>query len=149
MPPSGFLLRVCELGDLGQVARLEKESFPERPYTRLDFAYYLLAAREGFVVATKDGLVAGYVIAVREGREGWVQSIAVQPALRRKGVGEALLRSALKHLSGRAVRVRLLVAADNFGAMSLYRKLSFKETGRVVRGYYPNGSDAVEMDRRI
>jgi ribosomal-protein-alanine N-acetyltransferase len=149
MPLNGFLLRACELDDLGQVAELERDAFPQRPYSRLDFAYYLLAAREGFIVASKDGLVAGYVIVVSKGREGWVQSIAVRPSLRRKRVGEALLRSAIDHIAGKAERIRLLVAADNAGAIRLYRKLSFEETGRVVRRYYPNGSDAVEMARPL
>jgi ribosomal protein S18 acetylase RimI-like enzyme len=35
----------------------------------------------------------------------------------------------------------------NLAAISLYRKHSFKETGRIFRGYYPNGNDGVEMMR--
>jgi len=147
MPPSGYELRACELRDLAQVGRIEKASFPERPYTRLDFAYFLLVARAGFVVASKDGVVVGYVIASSQGREGFIQSIAVSPESRGKGVGEALLRAAMAHLSVRSERVRLLVDVNNEKAIRLYRKLSFGETGRVVKRYYPNGDDAIEMAR--
>lgn len=135
--------------DLGQVTRVEKDSFPDRPYTRLDFAYYLLTARDGFVVASLDGLVVGYVIAVCEGREGSIQSIAVAPSFRRRGVGEALMRAALGRLAGKADSVHLLVAVNNAGAIRLYRRLSFAETGRVSSEYYPDGSDAMEMARRL
>jgi len=145
--PSGHELRACEFRDLAQVGQIEKASFPERPYTRLDFAYFLLVAREGFIVASKDGAVVGYVIASSQGREGVIQSIAVSPESRGKGIGEALMRAAMAHLSGKSERVRLLVDVNNERAVSLYRKLSFEETGRVVKRYYPNGDDAVEMAR--
>ena len=141
------MLRACEFKDLAQVVQIERASFPERPYTRLDFAYYLLTARDGFVVASRDGSVVGYVIALSRGREGSIQSIAVSPESRGKGVGELLLRSAIGHLAVRCVRVHLLVDASNEAAIRLYRKLSFEETGKVVKGYYPNGGDAVEMAR--
>jgi hypothetical protein len=32
-------------------------------------------------------------------------------------------------------------------AISLCNKHSFRETGRIIRGYYPNRDDAVEMLR--
>jgi [ribosomal protein S18]-alanine N-acetyltransferase len=149
MPPEGPVLRRCELGDLAQVVRLEKDSFPDHPYSRLDFVAYLLTARGGFIVASDRGLVVGYVIALSQGREGSIQSIAVSPEARGKGVGEMLLRSAIDHLTGRSARVHLLVAAGNEAAIGLYRKHSFVETGRVVKKYYPNGDDAVEMAREL
>jgi len=149
MPPSGYVLRPCGFKDLAQVGQLEKDSFPERPYTRLDFLSFLLIAREGFIVACKDGLVVGYVIATSKRREGSIQSIAVSPDSRGKGVGEMLMRSAIDHLSGKSERVRLLVDINNERAISLYRKLSFEGTGKVVEKYYPNGDDAVEMAKEL
>jgi hypothetical protein len=59
MPPGAYSLRACELGDLAQVGQIEKASFPERPYSRLDFLAYLLIARDGFIVASGDGSVVG------------------------------------------------------------------------------------------
>jgi len=149
MPPSAYLLRACELKDLAQVGQIERASFPERPYTRLDFLAYLLIARDGFIVASKEGSVVGYVIAVSQRREGSIQSIAVSPESRGKGVGELLMRSAIDHLSGRCERIHLLVDAKNETAIHLYRRLSFEETGKVVKKYYPNGGDAVEMARKL
>lgn len=149
MPPSDYVLWACEFRDLTQVGQIEKASFPERPYTRLDFVYFLLSARDGFIVASKEGSVAGYVIATSQGREGSIQSVAVSPESRGKGVGELLMRSAIDHLAGRCDRIHLLVDAKNEAAIRLYRKLSFEETGKVVKRYYPNGGDAVEMAREL
>jgi ribosomal protein S18 acetylase RimI-like enzyme len=145
---SGHVLRACEFGDLDQVGKVEKASFPERPYSRLDFAYLLLVAREGFVVACRDGMVVGYVIAM-QGREGMIQSIAVSPDSRRKGIGEILMRSAIEHLTGKSERVSLLVDVKNESAIRLYRRFSFVETGKTIRGYYPDGGDAAEMVKEL
>ena len=88
----------------------------------------------------------GYVASVVEGRVGLVMSIAVSPQFRRSGIGDALVRSALNHLVG-CGWIWLLVNQKNVAAISLYHKHSFRETGRVIKGYYPNGDDAVEMLR--
>jgi len=149
MPPSGYVLRPFELRDLGQVSKVEEASFPERPYSKMDFLSCLLIAREGFVVAVKDGSVIGYVIAIGQGGQGMIQSIAVSPESRGKGVGELLMKAAIEHLARRFRRVSLLVDADNEKAIRLYHKLSFFETGRIIEGYYPNGDDAVEMAKEL
>ena len=149
MPLVGCALRACEFGDLEQVIQVEKASFPERPYRKLDFLSCILLAQEGFVVACVDESVVGYVIAMRKGREGMIQSIAVSPELRQKGVGEMLMQSAIDHLAGRFRRAYLLVDAKNEPAIRLYRKFSFNETGKVIKKYYPNGGDAVEMVREL
>jgi ribosomal-protein-alanine N-acetyltransferase len=89
------------------------------------------------------------VIAISQGREGSIQSIAVSPDSSGKGVGEMLMRSAIGRLAGKCDRMHLLVDAKNEAAIRLYRKLSFEETGKVVRRYYPNGGNAVEMARDL
>jgi ribosomal-protein-alanine N-acetyltransferase len=149
MPPSGCVLRACASGDLDQVGQVEKASFPDRPYSKSDFASCLSIAGKGFIVACKEGAVIGYVIAMGQGREGMIQSIAVSPEFRVKGIGEMLLRSAINHLAGRFERAYLLVAVNNDGAIRLYHKLSFSETGIIIENYYPNGDDAIEMVREL
>jgi [ribosomal protein S18]-alanine N-acetyltransferase len=149
MAVSAYLLRRCEFRDLDQVGNVEVASFPDHPYSKLDFVSCLSVAREGFIVARKDDSVVGYVIATVERQEGSIQSIAVSPEFREKGVGETLMRSAVDHLTGRCKRARLLVGASNERAIRLYRKLSFKETGNTIKKYYPNGDDAVEMAREL
>jgi [ribosomal protein S18]-alanine N-acetyltransferase len=147
--PSGCVLRVCEPKDLDQVGQVEKASFPDRPYTKLDFVYCMSIAGEGFIVACENGSVVGYVIAAGRGEEGSIMSIAVSPRFRERGVGERLMRSAIDYLARRFERVFLLVDVKNERAIRLYRRFSFSETGNVVEGYYQNGDDAIELTRRL
>ncbi|UVF19830.1 GNAT family N-acetyltransferase [Microvirga terrae] len=59
----------------------------------------------------------------------FVKDLAVAPAMRRQGLGSALLRQAFRALQGRgAAFVDLKVDADNpSGALRLYRSLGFDE----------------------
>lgn len=149
MPTTDFTLRTCGYRDLDQIRAIEKASFPDRPYTKFDFVYYLLLARSGFIVACKGRLVIGYVIAIHQGRDGLIQSIAVSPEFRGRGVGEMLMTSAINHLAGNSHRVYLKVDVNHKGTIRLYHKLSFNETGKVTKKYYPNGDDAIEMVREL
>jgi len=143
---NGLTLRACRYGDLNRVLAIEKAAFPDSPYSRLDFAFFLARPGSDFTVAVLDGQSVGYVIAVSNASGGMIQSIAVSPDFRRGGIGEALMKSALGSLS-KYREVYLLVERNNVAAISLYRKFSFKETGTVREGYYRNGADAIEMVR--
>ena len=143
----GISLRPCTYADLGQVYAIEQESFPEGPYPPIVFANLLVLAGRGFIVAWWGDSVVGYVVGASAGGEGMIQSVAVTPSLRRRGVGARLMESVVDHLSEKHGRISLLVDASNEAAIRLYHKSSFSETGRVIRGYYPNGNDAIEMSR--
>ena len=141
-----FTLRACRYSDLGEILTVEKAAFPDSPYNWFDFVYFLTRPGVGFTVAVMDERLVGYVIATGGVSHGTVQSIAVSPEYRRGGIGKALMKSALEHLS-KYERVYLLVERNNVAAISLYHKFSFKETGKVKRGYYKNVNDAIEMVR--
>lgn len=145
---NGLAFRTCQYQDLDRVVAVEKASFADRPYSKSEFIYLLWRAGDGFIIAEEDDSLLGYVIAICDRTDGIVQSIAVSPEFRRRGVGAALMFSALNHLA-KCERVFLLVDANNLGAISLYRKLSFRETGRIIKRYYSNGHDAIEMMRTV
>jgi ribosomal protein S18 acetylase RimI-like enzyme len=75
-----------------------------------------------------------------------IPSIAASPEFRRRGFGEALMKFSLDHLA-ECERTCLSINSNNTTAISLYHRLSFKETGRIIKGYYRSGDDAVEMVR--
>jgi mycothiol synthase len=60
-----------------------------------------------------------------EDRIGWVGDLAVRPEMEGRGIGSALLRSALSDLSRRGMRIaELNVDSQNeSGAVHLYRKV--------------------------
>jgi len=145
---SDFKLGTFESDDLDQIVAIEKASFPD-PYPRIVFAWFKSRVGEGFIVARKDGRVVGYLISeVRRGR-GHIVSMAVAADCRRMGIGEAMARKSINRLAGRVKHVYLEVRASNEVGILLYHKLSFEETGRVRKRYYPDGEDAIEMARTV
>ena len=145
---SDFKLGTFESNDLEQIIAIENASFPD-PYPRIVFAWFKLRVGEGFIVARRDGRVVGYLISeVRRGR-GHIASMAVATDYRRMGIGEAMARKSIDRLAGRVKQVYLEVRPSNKAAILLYHKLSFEETGKVRKRYYPDGEDAIEMQRAV
>jgi len=137
-----------EYGDMDQIIEIERASFPD-PYSRVVFAWFKLNSGEGFMVARKDGRIVGYLISEVQEDRGHVASMAVAPEYRRVGIGEAMLRRCVDRFAGRIKRVYLEVRPSNRAARLLYSKLAFVETGRVRKSYYPDGEDAIEMERPV
>ena len=76
--------------------------------------------------------------------EGEIVNLATDPAYRRRGLAEALLREFLRLHPG-LDRIFLEVRASNEGAMALYAKLGFIHFG-IRRNYYENpAEDAIYM----
>lgn len=61
---------------------------------------------------------------------------------RGKGVGAALLGD----ICSKFKNLRLEVRKDNIGAIKLYEKFEFKNK-KLIRAYYDDGMDAIEMVR--
>jgi ribosomal-protein-alanine N-acetyltransferase len=75
-----------------------------------------------------------------------VLGIAVDDAVRRRGLGLALMEAAQAYSREKTIRLLLLeVRRSNRPAIRLYRRLGFSAMG-IRPGYYAsNGEDAVEM----
>jgi [ribosomal protein S18]-alanine N-acetyltransferase len=145
-PPSPtHRIRRCTDGDLDAILGIENESFSD-PYDRDTFSQLLRSEPEGFLVAEgdddDDGDILGYVAS--SARYGLILSLAVSADHRREGIGTMMMDAALRYLRGRARRVTLQVRVSNAPAISLYRRFSFREAGKVRR-YYPDGEDALVM----
>jgi len=147
--PAGesWSIRQCRLSDLDQVTEVEEASFPD-PYDRFTFVQLLELEPGGFLVAERDRRLLGYITGVVRGDEAMIYSIAVIADSRRRGVAGALMKGELDYLSGKAGRVYLQVSVNNPAAISLYKRFSFVELGRV-RKYYRNGDDALIMSRDL
>jgi ribosomal-protein-alanine N-acetyltransferase len=77
--------------------------------------------------------------------ESEVVTLAVQPDCQRKGLGEALLRTAMDHARRHGARAMFLeVDVENMVAQRLYRRLGFVQVGRRPN-YYPRGTDALVL----
>lgn len=99
--------------------------------------------------APQECLIAGYVGLRLEDGFTHISTLAVHPAWRRRGLGEALLQTAIQQtLELQVARVTLEVRASNAMAQRLYQKYGFSFTG-VQPGYYRGGEDAWLMESQV
>ena len=146
MSVADVTIRRADRADLLAVVRIERACFSD-PWPH--DAFERLLDEPAFLVAERDGVVAGFVVADRtpnHGRDiGHVKDLAVHPDARGEGIGRTLLRSALARLRATGVAVvRLEVREGNDPARSLYADEGF-EPVRRVGGYYRDGEDALVL----
>jgi ribosomal protein S18 acetylase RimI-like enzyme len=79
----------------------------------------------------------------------YVWSIAVQPSLRKQGVGAALMRDVIAYYRNQEqMHLSLTCKVDNVPAQILYLKTGFRPV-RVMKDYYAKEGDGVLMRRII
>lgn len=95
-----------------------------------------------------DERMVGFIAGERESarRIGWITTLAVLPAYRRKGIAQALLADCEKVLGTRAVR--LSVRASNEAAIELYETAGYSMVNRWKK-YYVGGEDALVFEKGL
>jgi [ribosomal protein S18]-alanine N-acetyltransferase len=151
-------LRPMTTADLADVVALERELFPEDPWTAQMFADEVVLPPEVrlYLVAEADAAaepgIAGYagMLFVPGGLQADVLTIAVRESHWGLGTGSALLGALIAAARERdCAEVFLEVRADNPRAHGLYLRRGFAEIG-VRRGYYkPSGVDAIVMRKDL
>lgn len=108
-------------------------------------SYYLVAKEaHGAPVVGYAGLRAPH----HGGESGDIQTIAVVPEHRGKGLGALLMGALLEEAEVRGLgSIFLEVRADNEVAVGLYERLGFEALDRRVGYYQPDGVDAIVMRR--
>jgi ribosomal-protein-alanine N-acetyltransferase len=127
-----------EITDLPQVMSIERASF-STPWTQTMFLSELFdnPFSHAYVARDEEDLtIIGYMIFWIVTDELHLLNVAVDPARRRRGIGERLIRRLLQIAEKKKVRKGMLeVRASNMSAQRLYRKFGFREVG-VRRNYY-------------
>lgn len=144
MPSS---LRDARPDDLAALLALEAR-FPGDRLSKRQFRHHLVSASSQLRIVD-DG--TGYALVLfRAGSDiARLYSIAVDPAVRGRGLGAALLADAEAGAAARgATRLRLEVREDNAAAIALYRGRGYAVFGRYA-GYYADGADALRFEKRL
>lgn len=120
---------------LPQIEELEKQCF-SLPWTWEQLMSQLPDDGHEFLAAEEEGKVLGYVGMMTVLDEGYISNVAVDPAFRRRGIGDLLIsellaRSEIRELSF----VTLEVREHNEPAIALYRKHGFVPVG-LRKNYY-------------
>lgn len=122
---------------LAQVAQLEKDNFRD-PWSERSIAGELQNPLALWLVALDGEQVIGYVGSQTVLDETDMMNVAVAAPYRRQGVARALITELIRQLARQGSRsLTLEVRASNQGAIGLYTRLGFVQTG-CRPGYYRN-----------
>jgi ribosomal-protein-alanine N-acetyltransferase len=139
---ASWRIRPVEAADLGRLAWLEAASFADPWPGELLGDELAHPAALMLVAANAEGPAAGYACFRLAGGEGELLRVAVDPALRGRGLGTALVAAGLARLRQAGVcSCHLEVRPDNASALAVYLRLGFALAGRRP-GYYRDGADA-------
>jgi len=92
--------------------------------TAADFRRMLHYEPGGCFLATRDGADVGMVNSTRYGSVGWIGNLVVHPGQRGEGIGAALMRRAMEHLTDSGAASIRLDAVEK--AIPLYERLGFR-----------------------
>jgi len=95
------------------------------------------AADAHFLVAERDGRVVGFLHYDAAGAEPELHRIYLEPALKRQGIGSALMSELHRRLAPGAMYL-LMVVADNRPAVAFYQRHGLVEEARVDGPSYMN-----------
>jgi ribosomal-protein-alanine N-acetyltransferase len=131
---------------LRRVVEIERASFGKDAWTAEFFLQYWRACPELFLIAKDRRRIVGYSITRTTWRGAELESIAVDPSYRGRGVAQALLNATLPRLRARSTS--LMVSTANEPALRFYEQFGFTRV-RKVKGYYGPGRDAWRMRLKL
>jgi ribosomal-protein-alanine N-acetyltransferase len=150
-------LRPMRWWDIEKLLPLERELFGPSAWTAETFwAELAQVETRWYVVAVGEseadeggGSLLGYAGLLVPGPEADVQTVAVAPAARRRGLGGVLVDALIAQARDRGSTSLLLeVRADNHPAAALYRSRGFEQIAIRRRYYQPEDVDALVMRLR-
>jgi ribosomal-protein-alanine N-acetyltransferase len=148
------ILRPATADDLPAIMGLENEVFGAEAWSEEAMRRDMADPHCVYVVAEQDDAGAmrflGYagLLCPAGSGDGDIQTIAVAPEARGRGLGRALMLVLLQRAEERrAERIFLEVRADNVVAKVLYSSLGFEEIAVRPHYYQPEGIDAIVMRR--
>jgi predicted GNAT superfamily acetyltransferase len=144
------------------VLALNNASTPHVNALNVEQFAWIAANADYFRVAALDGVLAGFVMAIRHGTTYWsgnyawfgerydaflyLDRVVVSPDVRRSGVGSALYTDLVRYTTGRWPRITLEVNVrpPNPGSIAFHEQLGFVRVG--TRSY---GEGEVAMFERV
>lgn len=143
-------IRGMTLEDLPAVLAIDQQSFPI-PWSARTYRFELLENDAAYLLVAEHPAgeppeILGYIGFWTIVDEMHISTIATAPGWRRQGIGEALLRAALRKARQMGAALATLeVRVSNHAAIKLYEKYGFEVVGRRKGYYRDNQEDALLM----
>ncbi len=142
-------IRMADAEDLPAIMALEEGAFGPRRWDE-PFVRELMNRENVLTMVAEDERIVAYImISISQAYETVeVLSLAVAPALRRRGIAKMLMARAESVAEKDAQTVSLCVRPDNVEGVNLYLSLGYKVLA-LCSGYYEDGSDAYMMVKHL
>lgn len=132
-----LMIREFSMEDYNRVMELWTEGgLPLKPAgrdSRENIAKQLRQPNVLFLVAEEGSRVIGTVLATHDGRKGWINRLAVDVSLRKKGIGARLVREGERWLASRGMDIlACLIEDDNTVSMAVFEKLGYKKHPEII-----------------
>ena len=135
------------MDDIKEVFRINRASFTTDAWSREAIEREFRLPYSVRYVLELEGKVIGYCVIWLIKGEAFIMSLAVDPALRGKGLGKYLMHEVIKDLSHKAEVFLLDVRKSNLPAIRLYRSLGFSVVKERPK-FYSDGENALLMELR-
>lgn len=140
-----MLIREMTLQDVPAVAEIEKACF-SLPWSEQSLVDSVVREDTMFLVCEDAQEIVGYIGMYLSFDEGDITNVAVSPAHRKMGYGEAIVSKAVELAKEKQLEMILLeVRVSNVPAISLYKKMGFEEIGIRKNFYEHPVEDAIIM----
>jgi ribosomal protein S18 acetylase RimI-like enzyme len=126
---SAMQIRPYQPADSDAVTALWRACDLVRPWNdpHKDIRRKMQVRPEWFLVGVIDNRVVASVMAGYEGHRGWLNYLAVDPALRRRGLARQMVEAAERLLQEAGCpKVNLQVRTSNRGAVEFYRRIGYR-----------------------
>jgi ribosomal-protein-alanine N-acetyltransferase len=147
-----WTLREATHNDVDAIMLLETSTFGSDAWSHDTMQADVASEHTLYLVAVDADAIVGYagLFAPRGSGDGDIQTIAVEPAARRGGLGRMLMVALIEAAKERGARqVFLEVRADNPNASALYESLGFEQIAVRPHYYQPDDVDARIMKLAI
>ncbi len=140
-------IRRMKTADVDAVIEIEKAAYGDHHWSKDSFLSEISNELARYYCALDENeKIIGYAGSWQILEEAHITNIAVDPALRRNHIGEALLTAIIDDCYTNMVKyITLEVRVSNTAAISLYEKYGFKSFGTRVGYYQNNNEDALIM----
>ena len=150
------IIRPASLNDLESISEIEQKCFSiSAAYSKRQLAYLIIHANSATFVESYEGVIRGFVIVTFRQRSftGHVETIDVDPAYTKFGIGLRLLTFAEEYMRKRGKRrSQLEVSEGNRVALKLYKKAGYTLKERIKRYYkyeHEGTRDAMRMVKAL
>lgn len=145
---SEIKFEIATIEDLKEVVALERENILVNTMSEEQIKFALTNSNYTVFKAVLDGVVVGFIM-LNKSDEFNIDSVAVKKELRNFGIATKLIQRAEELAKEQGVEtLSLEVGYKNITAYLLYKKLGFVKR-RVRKSYYADGTDCLEMIKKI